>query len=65
MDATNDDLDDVVRAVFNDLAFKKEYNISSLNSINIVRIILQTVSIHVESVLIWLGTLLLQLFHCQ
>mmetsp|Transcript_15108 Transcript_15108/g.21081 ORF Transcript_15108/g.21081 Transcript_15108/m.21081 type:complete len:480 (-) Transcript_15108:24-1463(-) len=43
MDCTSDDLDEVLKAVCDDTNFKSQYNISSLNSINVSRILIQTV----------------------
>jgi len=43
MDCPSDDLDDVVKVLFNDLEFKKKYNLCSINSINWVRIMMQMV----------------------
>eukprot|EP01119_Soliformovum_irregulare_P016614 TRINITY_DN4842_c0_g1_i5.p1 TRINITY_DN4842_c0_g1~~TRINITY_DN4842_c0_g1_i5.p1 ORF type:complete len:420 (+),score=129.68 TRINITY_DN4842_c0_g1_i5:245-1504(+) len=43
MERSSDDLDVVVRALFNDLDFKKKYNLTSINSVNIGRILMQLV----------------------
>ena len=43
MEGTSDDLDRPLQALFQDLAFKQRYHLGSMNSVNIVRILVQAV----------------------
>lgn len=43
VDGTFDDCQDLVKAMFNDLSFRQEYNLSAINSINWARILAQVV----------------------
>ena len=43
IDGTSDDADVVLQALFSDGAFKQRYNLTSINSVNIARILLQIV----------------------
>ena len=42
VDGTSDDLDVPMEAVFNDAAFKREHSVGTVNSVNIVRLIVQS-----------------------
>eukprot|EP01116_Phalansterium_solitarium_P019644 TRINITY_DN5579_c0_g1_i1.p1 TRINITY_DN5579_c0_g1~~TRINITY_DN5579_c0_g1_i1.p1 ORF type:complete len:486 (+),score=186.39 TRINITY_DN5579_c0_g1_i1:114-1571(+) len=53
MDGTSDDLDDVVKALFADLDFKRAYGLCTINSINWARIMLQTVHFFVAYLRVW------------
>jgi threonine synthase len=42
-DSTSDDLDDILKSLFDDESFNKEHNLCSINSINWTRIMIQMV----------------------
>ena len=42
VEGTSDDLDEPIEAMFNDVNFKHRYNVGSVNSVNICRILVQT-----------------------
>jgi threonine synthase len=51
MDGTSDDLDEVVKGLFEDQEFKSKYNVCSINSINVGRIIFQMVPVYIYMLL--------------
>ena len=47
--STSDDLDEVVKSLFDDQQFNKEHNLCSINSINWTRIMIQMVRREVQT----------------
>ena len=46
VDGTSDDLDVPIEAIFADVSFKQKYNVGSVNSVNICRVLVQCGTSH-------------------